>query len=124
MNLGTAWVIVETSNHTGESSLLSIISFRRSKDYICTYMEQMYVDKYASIEEKIEYKKNRKKSPFAMERHAQRGSPVCGHEPTYIAYQCSNMKLEGNTLKFKYRVHEGGVDNHSSKICEGSAIVA
>ncbi|MBV6408320.1 MAG: hypothetical protein EFKGCFLK_01906 [Rhodocyclaceae bacterium] len=69
-------------------------------------MEQMYIDKFASIEEKITYKKDRAKSAYRMEEYEQRGPTAlsCGHEPTFRAYFCHKLKLDGDKLIFAYRV--------------------
>ena len=60
MSLGTGWLIIEESIHTGTKSLVSIISPRKQERYVKEFMEQLYVDKYASFDEKIAYKKNNK----------------------------------------------------------------
>ena len=43
-----------------------IISARRSLSYIQEYMEQIYVDKFASINEKFTYKKRKITSEINM----------------------------------------------------------
>ncbi len=71
MNLGTGWVIIEESFHSTEKRLVSIISARKCQKYVRDFMEQTYVDKFASINEKLSYKKNRKQSPFKIEKYEQ-----------------------------------------------------
>lgn len=112
MNVGKAWLIFEEHFHTRERHLLSVISPRKMGSYICDLMEQMYVDRFASIHEKITYKKDRKKSAFKMEHYERRGPSIlsCGHEPIFRAYYCHKVSLAGDKLLFSYRVirEEGG----------------
>ncbi|MBE7460112.1 MAG: hypothetical protein HS112_06275 [Zoogloeaceae bacterium] len=106
MDAGKAWVILEEHFHSDERRLLSIVSPRKTTSYVVDLMEQMYVDKFASITERITYKKDRKKSAFRMEEYERRGPTTlsCGHEPTFRAYFCHKLKLDGDKLIFVYRV--------------------
>jgi len=67
----------------------------------------MYVDKFASLDERITYKKDRKRSAFRMEEYQRRGPTFlwCGHQPTFSAYRCKSLKVEGNTLIFRYQMY-------------------
>ncbi len=115
MHLGRAWIILEEHFHSGEKRLLSIVSPRKTARFICEFMEQMYVDKFASVHEKITYKKDRKKSAFRMEKYEQMGPTTfsCGHDPTFRAYYCHRLTLAGERLMFKYRVFK---DENGSRI--------
>jgi len=123
MDAGKAWVILEEDPyHSGERRLVSIVSRRRGIEYVCDLMEQMYVDKFASLDERITYKKDRKRSAFRMEEYQRRGPTIlwCGHEPTFFAYRCHSLKVEGNTLFFWYygmfRNENGGRDLHEGSV--------
>ena len=125
MNIGTAWVIVEESFHSNEKRLISIISSRKSSGYVAEYLEQKYVDNFASIEEKISFKKDRKQSPFRVEPYAIRGTTItCGHDPMYKAYYCYKLKLNNGVLTYQYRVGKGEGDNREVSEWEGKVPVA
>jgi len=109
MSLGTGWLIIEESAHTGTKTLISIISPRKRESYIQQYMEQLYVDKYASFEEKIAYKKNQKSWPYP----AEPVTPVypyvlsCGHDPIIMAYHCHKLKLKKGILEYTFKTFKG-----------------
>jgi len=112
MNLGTAWIIIEEHFHSNEKQLISILSARRSREYICDYIEQTYVDKYASFNERIDFKKNKKKSPFRIEKYECKGTIISyGHDPMFKAYYCHKLKLSEKTLLFSYRVFKGDFEH-------------
>ncbi len=58
MNIDKGWLVIEEYFDEDTISVVSIISPRRGSRYVCKYVEQMYVDWFASISEKIAYKKN------------------------------------------------------------------
>lgn len=122
MDAGKAWLILEEYFHSGERRLLSIVSPRKTASYVCELMEQTYTDKFASIEEKITYKKDRKKSAFSMQAYERRRPTTlsCGHEPTFRAYFCHKLKLDGGKLIFAYRVFREEDGNITSSEFEGS----
>ena len=126
MKLGKAWVIIEKSRHSTERHLVSVINARKGQKYIRDFMEQTYVDKFASINEKISYKKNREKSPFRIENYEQTRHIIsCGHDPMiFKAYYCHKLKLNGETLTFKYRVFKGDLEHRVSNEYEGAVSVA
>lgn len=125
MDAGKGWVILEEHFHSGERRLVSIVSPRKTIGYICDLMEQMYVDKFASLGERITYKKDRKRSAFRMERYQQRGPTIlsCGHEPTFRAYRCQRLNVEGNCLVFRYRMIREENGRIVTNDCEGSVNV-
>lgn len=125
MNLGTGWVIIEESFHSTEKRLVSIISARKCQKYVRDFMEQTYVDKFASINEKLSYKKNRKQSPFKIEKYEQTGTTIsCGHDPMFRAYYCHQLKLIGNIRIFKCRIFKGDLKQRVSTDHEGEIEVA
>ncbi len=103
MKLGKGWVIIEEHFHTQEFFLISIISARRSLSYIQKYMEQIYVDKFASINEKFTYKKNRENLP-AYQCNYDHGILSVGHEPTFRGCYCDKFEIiDENTLEISYK---------------------
>ncbi len=120
MNIGTAWLVIEESFHNNEKRLISVLSARRSQNYICDYIEQTYVDKFASINEKIAYKKNKKHSPFKINNYEKNGTTIsCGHDPIFKAYYCYSIKLHEEILMFKYRVYKGDYGHRVSSEYKG-----
>ena len=71
-------------------------------------MEQMYVDKFASIEEKIAYKKQ--PESWSYRAHTQgpySGIIDCGHDPIMMAYYCHKLILKNGVLKYTYKSMKG-----------------
>ncbi len=125
MNLGAAWIIVEESFHNTERHLVSIISARKKHEYIRDFMEQRYVDKFASVDERIAYKKNRKQSPFRIENYEITGTIIsCGHDPIFNAYYCHKLMLAENTLTFTYRVFIGDYEHRVTNEFVRTVVVA
>jgi hypothetical protein len=109
MNLGTGWLIIEESPHTDTRTLISIVNPRKRESYVQDYMEQLYVDKFASIEEKIAYKKNPKSWPYP----AQPVKPLfpsvlsCGHDPIFMAYRCHKLKRKNGEIEYTFNTLKG-----------------
>ena len=105
MTLGKAWLVIEESCHDGSKRLLSVISARKNEQYVRDFVEQIYVDRYASFAEKIAYKNNRERSPFKVEPYEFSDSVIrCGHDPIFCAYRCDLLKREGSILRYSYRL--------------------
>jgi len=108
MNVGKGWLIIEESFHKGTKILVSIISPRRTGSYVQKYMEQMYVDRFASIEEKISYKKKPESWPYrANMQGLYSGIIDCGHDPIMMAYYCHNLNLKNGILKYTFKTLKG-----------------
>lgn len=103
MALGVAWLVIEESVHGNKPRLLSVLSPRKSNKDIAWYLEQSYVDRFASFEEAIVYKNDSKKSAFRIEKYEIGVTIVsCGHDPVYRAYRCHWLKKVENNLLFRY----------------------
>lgn len=112
MVLGKAWLLIEESFHNDECRLLSVPSPRKSNKDIAEYIEQSYVDRFASFEEAVSYKNNPKKSPFRIEPYEISSTTiVCGHEPIYRAYRCHQLDVLETKLAFRYYVFKGEFEN-------------
>jgi len=108
MNVGKGWLIIEESGHKDTKSLVSMISPRRSGSYVQKYMEQMYVDRFASIEEKIAYKKKPESWPYrANVQKRYSGIIDCGHDPILVAYYCHKICLGNGFLKYSFKILKG-----------------
>ena len=76
--------------------------------YVQKYMEQMYVDRFASIEEKIAYKKNPKSWPYrANMQENYSGIIDCGHDSIMMAYYCHKLDLKNGVLKYTFKTLKG-----------------
>ncbi|MCX5883246.1 MAG: hypothetical protein NTU74_16050 [Deltaproteobacteria bacterium] len=108
MNTEKGWLIIEESVHNDTKTLISIISPRRTGSYVQKYMEQMYVDRFASIEEKIAYKKKPASWPYrANMPNNYSGIIDCGHDPIMMAYYCHKINLKNGVLKYTFRTSKG-----------------
>jgi hypothetical protein len=102
MKHGPAWVLFEESYQTSSRKLLSIQSSRRTPGDIISFMEQLYVDRFASMAERLQYKKSRKTticSPVA-DGHVIH----CGHDPFFVGIRASQTDLREGVLEFTYRI--------------------
>jgi hypothetical protein len=109
MSFGKGWVIVEKYFRTGEENLLSILNPRNGSDYVREYMEQRYVDTFASFKEKISYKKKKSSWPYPVQPVERLYHYVlqCGHEPQYLAAKCHKLVLKGDKLEYYYQYLRG-----------------
>jgi len=106
MKLGKAWLIIEESIHEyPRKTLISIISPRKRERYVKQYIEQLYIDRYASFTEKIAYKKNQKSCPYPAKRATSIFPYIltCGHNPTIMAYYCCKLKLKDGVLEYTFK---------------------
>ncbi len=117
MRLGMAWLILEESFDGNKKHLISIVSAKKSSDYVRNFMEQKYVDTFASFQEKIAFKNNSLDSPFRIEKYAQATTTIsCGHEPVYRAYRCHRLRVNGSNLEFSYRVFLGAIGSITEQV--------
>ena len=111
-SLGKAWVVLEESFHSEEKRLIALLSPRKAGAHIAEYIEQAYVDRYASFDEKVVFKKDKKKSPFRIDHYMINGTIISlGHDPMFNAYYAHKLNRKGENLLFHYRVYKGDLDN-------------
>ena len=111
-SLGKAWIVLEESFHSDKKQLVAVLSPRKTGAFVVEYIEQAYVDRFASFDEKIAFKKDKKKSPFRIERYTISRTTIChGHEPMFNAYYAHKLERKGENLLFHYRVYKGNLDN-------------
>jgi hypothetical protein len=84
--------------------LISIIAPRRSPQFVAKYIEQLYVDRYASIRERLNYKKSPKNFPYRTHIGLYSGVMHCGQDPVLHALQSDRIMLAGNELTFTYKI--------------------
>lgn len=101
---GPAWVVFEENHPSGTRRLLSILSPRRSQHLVVQFMQQLYVDRFASLEDRVAFKK----SPFgyAVEPIQDRFCPIVhlGHNPFFVGIRAIDIRLAENALEFTYRI--------------------
>ena len=106
--LGKGWIIIEEHIRTEECFLISIINARKGKQYIREYIEQIHVDKFASINEKFIYKKHRNNLPAYKEDNYRGNILSVGHEPIFRGYYCDSFKIiDDDTLEFSHKTEKG-----------------
>jgi hypothetical protein len=119
MNHGPGWIVFEESRHQRTRKLLSILPARREPRDVACFMEQIYVDRFASLRERLSYKKKSKKSPIAAVFKAMRdiynNTIHVGHEPFYVGIRAHKITLKGNVLEFWYKIAANVEDPHNPK---------
>jgi len=124
MALGKACLVIEESLHSDETRLLSVLSPRKSNTDIAEYLEQSYVDRFASFEEAISYKKKPQTSAFRIEEYNIGQTLVaCGQEPIYRAYLCHWLKVAGKNLAFRYWVFKRELGNQIKEEHVGEVVL-
>jgi len=100
--IGKAWIIHSEETNGKNIKLISIQSSRKTIKNIASYVEQLYVDKFASIEEKIAYKKKTSNWPYPAEISHPTCIVSCGFGPIYFAHFSHHISIDGNLLIAKY----------------------
>lgn len=106
MKLGSGWIVLE-ENIDGVSSLVSIISPRRAFEFVSRFVTQLTVDRHATFEEKILFKKNAKSWPYSVviERNYQ-GNMWCDVNPLIRAHYCQLLERKEDKLFYTYKLIE------------------
>ncbi len=102
MKHGPAWVLFEESFHQGSKKLLSLLSPRRPVNDVAAFVEQLYIDRTASLGERMQYKKSRKSAAYKpiIDGHVMH----CGHEPFLVCIYAQQTSIQNNVLYFIYRI--------------------
>ena len=101
--IGKAWIIHSEDMPSGNTELISIMSPRKTISRIAEYVEQIYVNRFASLEEKLAYKKNRSNWPYPAEILIPARVVSCGHSPVYFAHYYHRIRIDGRRLIGEYR---------------------
>jgi len=104
---GPAWIIIEQSAKDGAKRLLSILPPRKSAWEVARFVEQLFVDRHASITERLEFKKSNRSLAF---RPLIDGQVMhCGHDPIIIGIRAHQTCLRDCRLEFRYSIitHRG-----------------
>lgn len=104
MTHGPAWVIFQENYPKSGKSLLSLLSARKSTSDVVRFMEQLYVDRFCSIETRIAYKKSRKS--FAAKPIVDTYSQIIhlGHGPFLIGIPVQQVALKNDALEVSYKI--------------------
>ena len=103
MNHGAGWIVIENMYPEPTEIVLSVISARRSAAFVAQYIEQLYVDRHASIRERLEYKKSPTRYPYRTKIGLYSGVMYCGQSPVLHAIYAQQISLGSETLDFTYR---------------------
>lgn len=105
---GKGWVIIETRYHENVTTLLSILPPRKTPAYVEEYLLQLYIDRNASIQGKINFKKKPSEWPSRVQYDPlYKYFMWCGHDPIYEAIYCDKLSLAGSILIYTHRVFLG-----------------
>jgi hypothetical protein len=88
-----AWLITWEwiGNHAKvENKIAAILNYRLSSDTVREIMEQIYINNYTSLGERVAYAKNKKNHPYPAQSDRINGVPwsgrmYCGHNPFLYA---------------------------------------
>lgn len=104
MNYGRGWVVIEQYFHSRERRLISILPPRRTKKDVARYVEQTYVDRHASVREKLSYKKGSELPAYQVPDNILDSVMHCGHEPFFVCIYSHKIVLKGHLIEFEYEV--------------------
>lgn len=104
MKHGPGWVIFEEHHPSGERRLLSVLSPRRNQKFVVQLMQQLYVDKFATIGDRLAFKKS--SSSYPLDPMQDRFYPIIhlGHNPFFIGVRALDLRLTDNVLVFTYKI--------------------
>lgn len=104
VSVGKAWVVYSEDTRTGKKKLISLLNPRRTSQSVRKFVEQIYVDKYASIDEKVRYKKRTSSWPYGAKTEHPSGMIRCGHSPIFRAIYCHTIEISESSLYAKFEV--------------------
>ena len=104
MKHGPGWVIFEEHYPSGERRLLSVLSPRRNQKSVMQFMQQLYVDKFATIEDRLAFKKC--SDSYPLDPMQDRFYPIIhlGHNPFFVGIRALDLRLKDNILEFSYKI--------------------
>lgn len=102
MKHGPAWIIFEESLRHGSKELISILPPRRPVHDVVAFMEQIYIDRTASLLERLRYKKSRDSAAYSpqLDGHVMH----CGHDPFLVGIYAFQTCVKDGVLEFHYRI--------------------
>ena len=99
--LGSAWLVTwegMSPPQRQRDRIVSILGYRISGGRMLEHVEQLYVDRFYSLHEKIIYTRHKAKNPYPAENIKINGFPwegriICGHDPFLLARPVKNLML-------------------------------
>lgn len=104
MNHGPAWVIFQEYYPKSGRSLLSLLPARKSTSEVARFMEQLYVDRFCSIETRIAYKKSRKSVSEKPIIDKFNQTIHLGYGPILIGIPAQQVALKNDVLEVSYKI--------------------
>lgn len=104
MKHGPGWVILEEHHPEGGKRLLSVLSPRKSTQFVVQFMQQLYVDRYATIGDCLAFKKSTRS--YSLDPMLDRYYPMIhlGHNPFFVGIRALDIELVANRLVFTYKI--------------------
>jgi hypothetical protein len=109
---GPGWVVYEDNYPCGgRRKLVSLLSPRLARDAVVAFIEQIYVDRFATIAGRLNHKKHPRSDPLCGTLLDRGGGHVhVGDRPYFHGVYAREITLGGNTLKLDYRILVSSVD--------------
>ena len=101
---GAGWIIFEESYMNGTKELVSILPARRSTRDVSEFMRQTYIDRRASIEHRLAFKKSPRSDPYQVMMGRHMNPLHIGHDPFLVGIYAHKIALNGNSLDFTFRI--------------------
>lgn len=122
--IGKAWIVYSKDITNNNTELVSILNPRKTAQNIADYVEHLYVDRFASIQEKISYKKKSSRWLYPAEIGFPSNVVSCGFGSIYLAYYCHNIELKKNELIGHYKfIKTVDSDHKPIEFTEGKIIL-
>lgn len=99
--LGAAWLVTWEGTSPPKRQrdrIVSVLGYRTSSRRVLEYIEQLYIDRFYSLHEKITYARHRADNPYPAEYTRVNGVQwavriTCGHNPFLLARPVKNLAL-------------------------------
>jgi hypothetical protein len=104
VNHGAGWIVLEESRSEAVPKLLSILGARRSSHDVAAYMRQLYIDRTASIAERLYYKKQRKAAGPTVMRGPHHNPMHIGDDPFLVGIYAHRIWLSDSVLTLNYKI--------------------
>jgi hypothetical protein len=92
VSVRTAWLITLEDHTAGYvPEIVSVIDSRRGREWVKQYVEQLYVDRFLSLAEKLACAKHRSSLPYRAQSDLY-GRIDCGHSPFLYARKVQNVR--------------------------------
>ena len=102
MKIGKAWLVIEKDENIGYSKLLSIMPPRLALKYVKLFVEQMFVDRFGDLNERIMHKKRNSNILKAQADGSVVTLKVSGESKYVVAYCAVNSRIERGMIYFTF----------------------